>query len=129
MYYETKWIWYLRICDLLHIISSYCIDHGGIGAVILLHPNVEVSAHHEVMWQGVQGVQEVLLSEEIWDYNVHSEDCLIKAYDVTIQRYRKSHTKIKVSKMYILQCMGSKCCAKFQRWPAYDISRKSLNLA
>ena len=36
---------------------------------------------------------------------------LTKAYDVTIQRYGKSHTKIKVSKMHILR---SKFCAKFE---------------
>ena len=41
---------------------------------------------------------------------------LTKAYDVTIQRYRNSHTKIE-SKMHILRCMGSKICAKFRRWP------------
>ena len=32
-------------------------------------------------------------------------------------RYHKSHTKIKVSKMHILQWMGSKFCVKFQRCP------------
>ena len=42
---------------------------------------------------------------------------LTKTYDVTIQRCRKSHTKIKVSKMHILRCMGSKFCVKFQRCP------------
>ena len=42
---------------------------------------------------------------------------LTKAYDVTIQRYRKSYTKINVSEMYILMCMGSKFCVKFQRSP------------
>ena len=39
-----------------------------------------------------------------------------KAYDVTIQRYRKSHEN-EVSKMHILQCMGSKFCVKFQMCP------------
>ena len=38
---------------------------------------------------------------------------LTTAYDVTIQRYRKSHTNIKVSKTHILQWMGSKFCVKF----------------
>ena len=42
---------------------------------------------------------------------------LTKAYDVTIQRYRKSQRKITVSKMHILQCMGSKFYVKFQRCP------------
>ena len=42
---------------------------------------------------------------------------LTKAYGITIQRYRKSHTKIKVSKMLILWCMDSKFCLKFQRFP------------
>ena len=42
---------------------------------------------------------------------------LTKAYDVTIQRYRNSHAKIENSKMYILRCMGSKFCVKFQRCP------------
>ena len=41
---------------------------------------------------------------------------ITKAYDVTIQRYRKSHTKI-VSEMHILRCTGSKFCVKFQRCP------------
>ena len=40
---------------------------------------------------------------------------LTKNYDVTIQRYRESNTKIKVSKMHILRCMGSKYCVKFKR--------------
>ena len=40
---------------------------------------------------------------------------LTMAYDVTIPRYRKSQRKIKVSKMHILRCMGSKFCVKFQR--------------
>ena len=40
---------------------------------------------------------------------------LTKTYDVTIQRYRKSHAKIQNSKMLILRCMGSKFCVKFQR--------------
>ena len=40
---------------------------------------------------------------------------LTMAYDVTTQRYRKSHAKIKVSKRDILRCMGSKFCVKFQR--------------
>ena len=42
---------------------------------------------------------------------------LTKAYDVTIQRCRKSHVKIVDSKMHILRCMGSKFCVKFQRCP------------
>ena len=40
-----------------------------------------------------------------------------KAYDVTIQKYRNSHSKIEDSKMHILRCMGSKFCVKFQRCP------------
>ena len=40
-----------------------------------------------------------------------------KAYGVTIQRYCKSHTKTKVSKMEILQCMCSKFFVKFHRCP------------
>ena len=43
--------------------------------------------------------------------------CLTKTYDVTIKRYCKSHMKIKVSKMHILQCMDSKFLVKFQRCP------------
>ena len=42
---------------------------------------------------------------------------LTKAYDVTIQRYRNSHAKIKDSKMHILRCMGSKFCVKFHWFP------------
>ena len=42
---------------------------------------------------------------------------LTKAYDVTFQRYRNSHTKIENNKMHILRCMGSKFCVKFQRCP------------
>ena len=42
---------------------------------------------------------------------------LTKAYDVTMQRYRNSHAKLENSKMYILRCMGSKFCVKFQRCP------------
>ena len=42
---------------------------------------------------------------------------LTKAYDVTIQRYRNSHAKTENGKMHILRCMGSKFCAKFQRYP------------
>ena len=41
----------------------------------------------------------------------------IKTYDVIIQRYCKSHTEMKVSKMHILRCMGSTFCVKFQRCP------------
>ena len=47
----------------------------------------------------------------------NSRDRLTKTYDVTIPWYRKSHTKIKISKMPILWCMGSKFCVKFQRCP------------
>ena len=39
---------------------------------------------------------------------------LTKTYDITIQRYRKSHTKTEVSKMHILWCMGSKFCVNFK---------------
>ena len=42
----------------------------------------------------------------------HTRTC-----DVTMERYRNSHTKIEDSKMCILQCMGSKFCVKFQRCP------------
>ena len=42
---------------------------------------------------------------------------LTKAYDVTIQRCRKSHAKIEDSKMHILRCMSTKFCVKFQRCP------------
>ena len=42
---------------------------------------------------------------------------LTKAYDVTIQIYRNSHAKIEDSEMYILRCMGSKFCVKFQGYP------------
>ena len=42
---------------------------------------------------------------------------LTKAYDVTIQRCRKSHAKIEDSKMLILRCLGSNFCVKFQRCP------------
>ena len=42
---------------------------------------------------------------------------LTKAYDITIQSYHNSHTKIQDSKMRTLQCMGSKFCVKFQRAP------------
>ena len=36
------------------------------------------------------------------------------AYDATIKRYRKSLTKIKVSKSHILVCMGLKFRVKFK---------------
>ena len=42
---------------------------------------------------------------------------LIKAYDVAIPGYRKSQTKIKISKMHILWSMDSKFCVKFQKCP------------
>ena len=42
---------------------------------------------------------------------------LTKAYDVTIPRYRNSHSKNENSKMHILRRMGSKFCVKFQRSP------------
>ena len=40
-----------------------------------------------------------------------------QGYDVTIKKYRKSHTNIEVRKMYIMRRMGSKFCVKFQRCP------------
>ena len=42
---------------------------------------------------------------------------LTKAYDVTIPRYRNSHSKNENRKMHILRRMGSKFCVKFQRSP------------
>ena len=42
---------------------------------------------------------------------------LTKAYDVTIQRYRNPHAKIKESEMHILRCLSSIFCVKFQRCP------------
>ena len=42
-------------------------------------------------------------------------DRLTKAHGFIIQIYRKSHTKISISKIHILRCMGSKFCVKFQR--------------
>ena len=42
---------------------------------------------------------------------------LTKTYNLIIQIYNKSHTKIKASKMHILRFMGSKFCVKFQRCP------------
>ena len=42
---------------------------------------------------------------------------LTKAFDVTIQSYRNSHTQILDSKKQILRYMGSKFCAKFQLCP------------
>ena len=47
-------------------------------------------------------------------------NCLIKAYDFTIQWYCKSHTEIKVSKMHILQCM----CWKVSK-VSHEISHKN----
>ena len=42
---------------------------------------------------------------------------LTTIYDVTIQRYRKSHTKTEVSKMHILWCMGSKVLCEISKVP------------
>ena len=42
-------------------------------------------------------------------------DRITNDYDITIQTYRESHTKIEVSKMYILQCVSLKFCITFQR--------------
>ena len=39
-----------------------------------------------------------------------TRDCLTEAHTVKTKKYRSSHTKIKVGKMYILRCMGSKFC-------------------
>ena len=50
--------------------------------------------------------------------NIHGPGArLTKAYDVTIQRYRNSHAKIRDSKMHVLRCMGLKFCVKFQMCP------------
>ena len=50
---------------------------------------------------------------------------LAKANDVTIQRYRNSHATLQDSKMYILQCMGSKVC-EISKVP-FEISHQILN--
>ena len=41
-------------------------------------------------------------------YTVNLTTHLTKAYDVTIQRYRKSHTEIRDNKVQTLRCVGSK---------------------
>ena len=60
-----------------------------------------------------------------------TRDRLTKAYDVIIQRYRKSHTKMKFIKMHILygfkRCTVSNVCVKFQRCLLCGISHKILN--
>ena len=43
-----------------------------------------------------------------------SDDRLTKAYGITLQRCRKSDTKVKVSKMHIVWCMGLNFCVKFK---------------
>ena len=48
------------------------------------------------------------------------------SYDVTIQRYRKSHTKIKFSKMHIFRCIGLKIVCEISKAP-FEISHKILN--
>ena len=52
-----------------------------------------------------------------WDHidTSSSRDLLTRAYEVTIQRLRKPHTKLKVSKILILWYMGSIFCVKCQR--------------
>ena len=42
---------------------------------------------------------------------------LTKTCDVIFQRYRTLYRTIKVRKMHILRCMGSKFCVKFQMCP------------
>ena len=55
--------------------------------------------------------------------------CLIKAYDVTIQRYRKWNTKIKVIKMHILWCMFKILC-KISKgtWTFWTHTPQSMHL-
>ena len=52
--------------------------------------------------------------------------CLTKAYDVTIQRYRKSHTKIKPCKMHIFAVYGFKIWCEISKVP-FEISHQILN--
>ena len=47
----------------------------------------------------------------------HHDQGTTEAYDVTIQRYLKPHTKIKVNKMRILRCIGSTFYVKLQKCP------------
>ena len=51
---------------------------------------------------------------------------LTKAYDVTIQIYRNSHTKTENSRMHILRCMGSKFLCEISKVP-FEILHKILN--
>ena len=52
---------------------------------------------------------------------------LSKAYDLTIQFYRKlytKYTKIKLNDMPLLWCMGLKFCVKFHWKVPFEISQK-----
>ena len=57
-------------------------------------------------------------TSKIFIATIQPGDRLSKAYDdVTIQRYRKSHTEINVNEMRILPCLGSNFYVKLRRCP------------
>ena len=61
--------------------------------------------------------ERIVILQKTLHIKMHSGARLIKTYDVIFQRYRKSHTKMKISKIHIFLCMDSKFCVKFQRCP------------
>ena len=104
------------------IFKSHLFNHK---SIYILMPSFALILQRKIAQIKVQRMHPYLLLSTTFNLCFMTENGLVprsgtrltKAYDVTIQRYRNSRAKLENSKMYILRCMGSKFCVKFQRCP------------
>ena len=118
--YVCSGIWLPELYNIWHFISILNISWTGQYVVSVLqfaHRMLLKWYHYHAWWRHVIETFPPLLTLRKGHWYNTSGARFIKAFDVIIWSYHKSHTQIKVIEMHILRCVGSEFCLKFRRYP------------